>query len=242
MDYNGFKKYFTPINMIPQIIGGFIVACGAIFAIVVRHFGLYFGVIIAIVGLCVLVFARDSRPSDEDVDGAVAKKINDIDSTARQGIDIRERLIKAFPPVLFADYDFSGWETDPENFAVQRGRDGRYRTNTYSAAEIMFAQERLHIYMYKVCLTEEKEESTTLSERYLDLKGAKIERRTRSFVMYSGKNEKRVELEFETIVIENNSGEVIFEMPVHDGADVDKTVETVNHLIDSKKNGTASFT
>ena len=241
MDYNGFRKYFTPVNMIPRIIGGFIVACGVIFAIVVRRMGLYFGFVIVITGLCVMIFSRDSRPSDEDVDGAVAKKIKDIDDTARQEIDVREKLIKAFPPVVFSDFDYSGYELDPGNFAVQRGRDGKYRTNRYSAAEIMFAQEKLHIFMYKICLTEEKEETKCLSERYVDLKEARIDRRTRSFVMYSGKNERRVELEFETIVIENNAGEVIFEMPVHDGADVDRTVETVNRLIDSKKNGTVTF-
>ena len=37
------------------------------------------------------------------------------------------------------------------------------------------------------------------------------------------------------IVIRNGAGEIIFEMPVRDGADVDSTVDAINRLISQRK-------
>lgn len=240
MDFKGFVKYFKPKNIIPQIIGGFIVACGVILAIM-GGLGLFMGLIIIAVGLAIIIFAREARPSDADVDEAVQKRTKDIEQDAMGEVDVHEKLVKAFAPVTFKEFDFSGQELDPDNFSMQRGSDGKYRTNRYSAAVILFAQEKLHIYMLRFFLTKDEEETNVLSQPYTELKEARTEKRTRSFVMYSGKNAKSVELEFMTIMIENNAGETIFEMPVHDSAEVDDTVETINRLIRSKKDGDVSF-
>ena len=238
MDYNGFRKYFTPQNIIPQIIGTVLVAVGAVLLFIGRFF-LYMGVVVAAIGLCIIVCARESRPSDSDLDEAVAKKIKDLDDTAKHQIDIREHLVKAFPPVAFSDFDFSGVDDGSGEFLIHKGRDGKYRTNRYSAAEIMFAQDKLHIYMIKFYVTEAKEEETTLSENYVNLKCARFENRKHTFEVNvnSGKKTKTVELEFKFIVIENNDGKTVFEMPVHEGADVDKTIEDINRLIETKKEG-----
>ena len=236
MDYNGFRKYFTPQNMLPQIIGIGLVAVGAVF-IIIGMFFLYMGVVIVAVGLCIIVFARESRPSDTDLDEAIAKKIKDLDDTAKHQIDIREHLVKAFPPVAFSDFDFTGVDEAEGEFLIHKGRDGKYRTNRYSAAEIMFTQDRLHIYMIKFYVTEQNEKETTLSERYENLKCARLETRRHSFEVNvnSGKKTKTAELEFNFIVIENGDGDIMFEMPVHESAEVDKTVADINRLIETKK-------
>ena len=171
MDFNVFVKYFKPKNNIPQIIGGFIVACGVILAIM-GGFGLFLGLIIIAVGLAIIIFARESRPTDADVDEAVQKKTKDITQDAMGEIDVHEKLVKAFAPVVFSEFDFSGQELDPANFSMQRGSDGKYRTNRYSSAVILFAQEKLHIYMHKFFLTKDEEETKVLSQPYTELKEA----------------------------------------------------------------------
>lgn len=234
MDYNSFKKYFSPKNNLWQIIGGVIIALAVPLFFMRMSM---FGVVIVAIGACVFIFARDSRPSDADVDGAIEKKIKDIDNLAKQGIDLREKQIKAFPPVSFSEFDYSG-----DDIIVQKGADGKYRSNRYSAAEIIFTQEKLHIFMMQFSLVEEKEEQKYFDAKYTELKDAKIERRHQTFVIDKGtKKEKEVALEFESIVIRDNGDNIVFDMPVHDGADVDKTVDTVNRLIEAKKEGTVEF-
>ncbi len=239
MDYASFKKYFSPKNNTWQIIGGVIAALGLPFFFMRASM---IGVVIVAIGACIFIFARDSRPADADVDGAIAKKIKDIDDLAKRGIDIRERMIKAFPPVAFSEFDFSGYENNRENFFVQKGSDGRFRSNRYSAAEIIFTQEKLHIFMMQFSLTEEQEDQKYFEAKYTDLKEAVIERRSHSFVLNKGtKNEKEEKIEFESIIIRDNDDNIVFNMPVHDGADVDKTIVTVNRLIGGKKEGTVDF-
>ncbi len=229
MNYKGLMKYFQEVNKVPLIIGYALVVLGAL-CVIMRGFFLILGVIILAAGLAVIFFCRDSRPSDTEIDGAVSKKVGDLDVEVRREIDIHEKLIKAFPPITFAEYDFR----EREGLLVGKGRDNRYRSNVYSAAEILFGQDRLHIYMYQFMLTEDNESRHCLTERYVDLSGASIEHRTLGFDLY-GNKEKHGTLDFTDIMIRNNAGEVIFEMPVRDGADVDKTVEIINRLIGQKK-------
>ncbi len=241
MDYSGFKKYFSPKNSLWQIIGGVIMMLGVPFFFIGRG-GSMMAVVFIAIGACVFIFSKDSRPSDADIDNAIQTKIKVVDELAKQGIDIRERQIKAFPPVAFDEFDYSGYAKGDESFMVQRGSDGRYRSNRYSAAEIIFTQEKLHLFMYQFCITEENEEKKYYDAKYTDLKNATIEHRSDIFVIDKGtKKEKEVTIAYDSIVIRDNDDSIVFEMPVHDGADVDKTVETVNRLITAKKEGTTEF-
>lgn len=241
MDYNSYKKYFLPHNNLWQIIGGIITVCGIPFFFF-RGFGSMMAIVIIAVGLCVFVFAKGNRPSDSEIDMAAAKKSENIEENARRGIDIREKLIKAFPPVSFSDYEFSGKNGDEGEFMVQKGSDGKYRSNRYYSAVILFAQEKLHIYEYAFSMTEPYEKENYFASLYTDLKEAKLEHRESSFVINKGaKSEKEVKLEHNAITVYNNDGEKVIDMPVKDDADVDKTVENINRLITGKKEGTASF-
>ncbi len=241
MDYNSYKKYFLPTNNIGQIIGCFIMACAIPFFFI-RFGGIYMGVITIAIGACVFVFAKGTRPSDSELDSACETKIKDIEDTARHGIDIREKLIKAFPPVTFSEYDYSGEDKYSEEFTVQRGADGKYRSNRYSSAVILFAQEKLHLYMLQFSLTSANEEEKFYEAKYTDLLSSSIEMRHTKFTLEKGtKKEHEASVEYRAIVIRDNKENIVFEMPVHDGADVDKTVETINRLITSKKEGTVEF-
>lgn len=234
MDYINNIKYFLPKKNFWKIVGAVIAVLGIPFFFIGRG-GSMMGTVVIAVGLCIFIFAKDARPSDVDIDNAVEKKIKDVDELARRGVDIRERLIKAFPPVMFSDYDYRGYGEEGSDLTVQRGDDRKYRSNKYSAAEILFAMEKLHIFMYQFYLTKETEEQRYFEAKYTELKNATIERGSNVFIIAKGKKFEEVTLEYQSIVIRNNEDEIVFDMPVHDGADVDKTVETINRLITSKK-------
>ncbi|MCD7776753.1 MAG: hypothetical protein LUH54_05230, partial [Firmicutes bacterium] len=142
--------------------------------------------------------------------------------------------VKAFPTRIFLDYDFSHYEEEGAEFMLQRGSDGKYRTNRYAAAAILFAQEKLHIYLYQFYLTKNEESEHRLAENYVDLEGAVTERRSHTYKQPDG---KEVTLESLYIVIKNNNGDSVFELPVNDGDDVDKAIQSINRMIESKKSG-----
>lgn len=228
MDFKGLKKYFTPKNKIPQFIGYGIAAFGVLVAI---FYWLYFGVPFMIVGVCVVLFMRDSRPSDSDVDATAKAKLSDLDTRARAHIDIHEKPIKAFPPEVFDGYDYS----EPDGLLVCRGGDKKCRTNKYSAAEMVFTQDVLHVFLYRFCLTEDSEQSEYMDERYENLGRASIGSRRAQFHFMGRTDGETYEHEIYTLEIRNSADEVILEIPVDAGADVDRAVDAINHLIKSKK-------
>lgn len=232
MDYINNIKYFMPQKNLWKIIGIVVAILGIPFFFI-RRGGAMTGCVIIAVGVCIFVFAKDSRPSDSDIDNAVTKKIKNVDELARKGIDLREKLIKAFPPVMFSDFDYSG--TEDGDVQVQRGQDRKFRSNKYSAAEIMFATEKLHIFLYSFYLTKEEDTEKYFEAKYTDLQNAVIEKRTKKFEVPKGKKTESAEIEHFSIIVRDNNGEIIFETPVHEGADVDKTVDIINRLIESKK-------
>ena len=240
MDYNSYKKYFKPKNFIMQIIGGFIAAC-SIPCFFIRGFGTMMGVVIIAFGACLIIFANGARPNDSEIDGAIALRVKDIDELAIQRVDSREKLIKAFPPVTFGEYDYSDYNNTSGDFLIQQGRDGKYRTNKYSSAQILFAQEKLHILMYQFYLTKDESDTKYFDCKYTSLQSAVIERKNHNFIMYSGKKEQKINLDYESIVIRDNDGNVVFDMPVHEGADVDKAIESINRLIEAKTTGSAEI-
>ncbi len=230
MDYKGLIKYFKPKNMIPQTVGIAIIVFGVLVAIL---YWAYFGVPIILVGACIVLFTRDSRISDDEVDSTAAAVIKDLDERAREDIGTRERVLRAFMPEVFTGYDYSA---SAESLLVARGKDTKLRSNMYAAAELIFTEEGLHAYMYRFCLTEPKEDSRRILLKYDELGGASVSTRNERFTICNVSGDSSVEREVGTLEIKNTSGEVVMAIPVDAGADVDRAVETINRLAESKKN------
>lgn len=236
MDFSNNIKYFKKRNYIFMIVSALLVVAGVIIAIALDRRQMWAGIVVAVVGVLLFFITNDSRPKDSDLDGAIQRKVADLEEVAKKGIDYREKYVKAFPTRIFTDYDFSHYETEGGDFMIQRGSDSKYRTNRYAAAAILFGQETLHIYLYRFYLTkaEEERDEHWLAEKYVDLDGAVTERREHTYKLPDG---KEVKLENLYIIIKNNNGENIFEFPVNDGDDVDKAIQSINRMIESKKSG-----
>lgn len=226
MDHKGLKKYFTPKNMIPQIIGAVICAFG-IFVAVVDW--IYFGAPIMIVGVCVILFTRDSRVSDEEVDRTVASKIKDLDERARADVGVREREMRGFMPESFSGYEFA------DGIAVARGRDRKLRSERYAAAELVFTQECIHAYVYRFCLTEDEDSERRVTVKYADIGDAAVTERTVSVRVSNEPKGEPAEVTVHTLEILDDAGEPIISIPVGEGADVDRVVTNIKRLAEREK-------
>ena len=233
MDYKGLKKYFEPKNMIPQIIGAVICAFGIFVA--VADF-IYFGVPIIIVGVCVILFTRDSRVSDEEVDRTAASKIKDLDGRARADIGVRERDMRGFMPETFSGYEFT------DGTAVARGRDRKLRSDRYAAAELVFTQECIHAYVYRFSLTKEEESERRAVIKYCDVGDAAVTERTVSVRVSNVPKGERAEVTVHTLEILDGAGEPIIVIPVGVGADVDRVVKNIKRLAEREREKAKSDT
>ncbi len=226
MDHKGLKKYFTPKNMIPQIIGAVICAFGVFVAVVDW---VYFGAPIIIVGVCVILFTRDSRVSDEEVDRTVASKIKDLDERTRADIGVREREMRGFMPESFSGYEFA------EDVAVARGRDLKLRSDRYAAAELVFTQECIHAYVYRFCLTKDEDSERRATIKYGDIGDAAVTERTVAVRVSNVSKGEQAEVTVHTLEILDGAGEPIISIPVGDGADVDRVVTNIKRLAEREK-------
>lgn len=90
MNNKEFSKYFKPKNNVPLYIGVGIV----VFAVLVAAlYWLPLGVCFGFIGVAVIGFGRDSRPSDAEIDNAVAGRVADIDEQLRMRLGKREKFI-----------------------------------------------------------------------------------------------------------------------------------------------------
>ncbi len=228
MDYKGLTKYFTPKNIVPQIIGYVIVGFGVLVA---AAYWIYFGIPIIAVGGAVVFFTRDSRMTDAEVDGVAAAKIKNLEDRARAELDVHEKELRGFPPEVFAGYDF----TVSEGLMTARGHDKKYRSDRYAAAQFVFAQDLLHILSCRFRLTCDDERTMHISERYENLSCAEVRKDKGTFTLTTSKTPETFERELCWLVIKNNDGATVFEVPVDPGADVDRTISSVNQLIKARK-------
>ncbi len=229
-----FQKYFSPASNLPKIIGGVIIALGVVMCLM-RGIMLLLGVVIMAIGAAIFFLAKESRASDEELDGALANMASDLDYQARLDIDVKEKVMSAFRPEVFTEFDYSGAETSPGTFRLVRGADRKYRTNKYTATEIVFTQTKLHICKYSLNLTEEGEDTERLAEKYVDLSSVGIDSETHEYTCVNGKKSVPVKIETRTMYVKKNDGTVAMRFPVGTGADVDRAVEEINRLIRTRK-------
>lgn len=229
-----FVKYFSPSSSVPKIVGGVIIAIGVVMMFL-RGIMLLLGVVVAAIGGAVFFLAKESRASDEEVDKALSDMASDLDYRAKSDVDVKEKIMSAIRPEVFQEYDYSGAESDPGTFFMVKGSDNKYRTNKYTSTEIVFTQNKLHVYKYSLILTSEGESVEKLCEKYVDLDSVGVESRVGDFTYVSGKKRIPAKVETRTMFVKKNDGTVAIRFPVGGGADVDRTVEEINRLIRTRK-------
>lgn len=227
------KKYFKPIGNIPQIIGWILAALG-VAGFFIGHFFMYIGVCMLGIGAAIILISRDSRASDTEVDDAIKRQIGDIEYWAANEVDVKEKLMTAFPRERFGEFEYDEAKSDPESFLLIRGRqDKRLRTNKYSETVILYAQEMLHVYKHTVHLTKEDEHVEKLNIKYTELDSAELIEEQGTYVPAGAK--RGIPINTYHVIIKKNDGTEAISFPVPNGADIDKFVESTSRLIRNKK-------
>ena len=146
-------KYFTaPPVSIPSLIGWAITLIGVIMLAFVRYLMMP-GLLIAIVGVAVVVFASGGMSNDTDIDYQVAERIKNLQERSEKKFEVYEKsFLKMLKPINLRGYDFDAKE---EPFYYKKGKDGINRTNYFMGVNLIFTSEKVFIFCRRFSLIDE---------------------------------------------------------------------------------------
>lgn len=216
-------KYFTSKGINPVFVAGFIIiALGLILMIVpqTRPFGL----VIALVGTGVAVFATGTKSGESEIDNQIEGVIKDIPEQAMIKHEVYERHFNPIiKPVFLKGFDYRA-----DGVYCKKCPDYKYRTSEYNAAQLYFSREKIVVYGKHFSLVDDAEDvnyEIIASANYEDVKEARIEEST--FTLADGRT-----VPVHSFVLETKSGEKMVDFSVEYGADVDKAAADINHAVE----------
>ncbi|MBQ8642366.1 MAG: hypothetical protein IJ480_09140 [Clostridia bacterium] len=219
-------KYFTapPINVI-AIVGWVILIIGVVLASMFWSTRIP-GIITAIVGLFVIVFASGGKSNDTDVEFQIAEKINNLQERSEKKYEVYEQhFLKMLKPINLRGYDFEAAE---EPFYYIKGKDGKHRTNYFIGANLIFTNEKIFILGRRFSLTDDLIDTEIAgSYFYFDLAKAELEEK----VYETKKGDRTIQVPFYVFKILKADGSEALRMCVDYGADTDKAVENITRAI-----------
>lgn len=219
-------KYFTapPINMI-AIVGWVIVIVGVVLASLFMSTRIA-GIIIAIVGLFVVVFASGGKSNDTDVEFQALEKIRNLQEKSEKKFEVYEKsFLKMLKPINLLGYDF---EAKEEPFYYKKGQDGKHRTNYFCGVNLIFTNEKVFIYGRRFSVTDELiDEEIAANYFYFDLARAELEEKTYE----TKKGDRTIKVPFYVFKLIKADGTEALRMCVEYGADTDKAVVDITRAI-----------
>ncbi len=216
-------KYFAKKGLSPlAIIGIVLIVVG-----IVITFGGVKGLdmMFYIGGIACIVLASSGTAKEADINYEVSEKIKDMEEQAMIRFEVYEKdFLKIVNPAKLHGYDYV-----TEGVYFKHGADGKNRTSMYNAIQIFYTDKKLYIHGKRFSLIDNMEEETFGgSWNYVDLDHAAFEERE----MPLPKNRK---VTYQVFEIFDNKGEKIVELSVSYGADVDKVIDDINHVVNLKK-------
>ena len=216
-------KYFTSKGINPVLVAVLIiVALGLILMIVpqTRPFGL----VIALVGIGVAVFASGTKSGESEIDNQIEGAIKDIPEQAMIKHEVYERHFNPIiKPVFLKGFDYRA-----EGVLCKKCPDYKYRTSEYNAAQLYFSREKIVVYGKHFSIVDDSEAvnyEICGAANYEDIKEARIEEST--FTLADGRT-----VPVHSFVLETKSGEKLVDFSVEYGADIDKAAADINHAVE----------
>ncbi len=222
-------KYFTASGVSTAIIvGAALIVLGVILCIVPQT--RQFGILIIMAGLCIVVFASGSKAKESDIDYQIDENIKEIYETTMKKYEVYEKnFIRIASPALLKGFDYN----TKNNFQFKRGTDAKNRTNYYTAVQFFYTNEKLYVYGKHFSMTDDLvNEEIKGIYNYTELGAAEV-------VEDVYETEKGRKFEFYNFKLTDKNGKQILYFTVTYGADVDKAVEQMNHVIAVKKKAAA---
>ncbi len=157
MDFKSNNRYFhRSYKMLyaglPLAIIGGVVVFGKFFRWYI-HVQNAFTVMFA-VGIMLVLFFLVSFPRDGEFDRGIKNKIRDIRATAEQKITALEHT-----PHFGDNYLAEGFAYGEGTCELKRGSDGIFRTDIYSAAQLIITVKRLYVYSMRFSTVKDETET-----------------------------------------------------------------------------------
>ncbi len=221
-------KYFAKRGLSPLTIVGLVLIVAGFIITIGRIKGL--DMMLYIGGIACIVLASSGRAKESDINYQVSEKIKDLEEQAMIRFEVYEKdFLKIVNPAKLHGYDYV---TDGVYF--KHGADGKNRTSMYNGIQIFYTDKKLYVHGRRFSLIDSTDDNEFGgSWNYIDLDRAQFENRE----MPLPKNRKVTYQVFEII---DNAGNKVVEISVSYGADVDKVIEDINHVINLKKRDSAN--
>ncbi len=230
MDTKRNLKYFLAKGLsLSLYISLGLLAVGLFLAIVSGHNTtlLMVGILLVLVALCVMIFSSGSKANEVDIDNICMEMTKDLVELATKKFEVYERsYLRMIKPISLSGYEFS----DDPSLLTKKASDNKLRSNIFAGVYMFFTNDNAYIYRRRFSVTDE----SVLADDYHKIPYAKLVAAsidTKDFPYTHGK--KDLIYANNMLVITTTEGEVL-RLCVEEGADVDKAVADINHLIDIK--------
>lgn len=220
MDYKKNLKYFQPMNLKIAIIAcivGLIVMAAVDGALVV-------GLIAIAVGVLLIVAQVKGRPTDADIDAAVASQLNDMKTRALRKLGVDEDEVNEIAPITFDGYVYN-------KALVKQGKDGKYRSSKYQAVMFFFSSNEVHCFTYDFSITESGQKESTDVYFYKDIVSVSTQTEGTEYSVGKGKSSQ---FDYEYFKLTTTGGNSI-SCSVRNIDDAQRSINGMRSLIKSKK-------
>lgn len=220
MDYKKNLKYFQPMNLkiaiIACIVGLILMAAG--------DGALVVGLIAIAVGVLLIVAQVKGRPTDADIDAAVASQLNDMKTRALRKLGVDEDEVNEIAPITFDGYVYN-------KALVKQGKDGKYRSSKYQAVMFFFSSNEVYCFTYDFSITESGQKESTDVYFYKDIVSVSTQTEGTEYSVGKGKSSQ---FDYEYFKLTTTGGTSI-SCSVRNIDDAQRSINGMRSLIKSKK-------
>lgn len=220
MDYKKNLKYFQPMNLkiaiIACVIGLILMAAG--------DGALVVGLIAIAVGVLLIVAQVKGRPTDADIDAAVASQLNDMKNRALRKLGVDEDEVSEIAPITFDGYVYN-------KALIKQGKDGKYRSSKYQAVMFFFSSNEVHCFTYDFSITESSQKESTDVYFYKDIVSVSTQTEGTEYSVGKGKNSQ---FDYEYFKLTTTGGTSI-SCSVRNIDDAQRSINGMRSLIKNKK-------
>ncbi|MBQ3791763.1 MAG: hypothetical protein II797_01540 [Clostridia bacterium] len=185
------------------------------------------GILFVLLGFGFLMFSSSGKSNELDIDAACQAMTKDLIELATKRFEVYERsYLRMIHPIEIRAYQFD----DSPDLLTKKASDGQLRSNLFSGIYMFFTNDNVYIYQRIFSVTDEsylKDYDHKIP--YAKMVGASVEEHP---VQFEQGNKTREYKDYK-FVITTTEGEVL-RMSVAGGADIDKAVADINHVVDVK--------
>jgi len=218
MDYTKNQKYFKKNGKL-FLAGIPIILIGVIIIILLRFDGMVPGAIVSVAGIVFMIACLTGGIKDDDIDGAVASRMNTIEAEASEVFKFPRRYEVIHKAVILGGFDFTRESSVP----AKRGADLKYRTEYYCGLLMNFTNDGLRILSKRFSVLKDECDVENLFFAWEDVVSSQLDEQEVTFKMVDGTD---CTLKIDIYKINLKNGKTL-EYCVRNTADVDEAIDII---------------